>query len=99
MAKQSTLWAILVGGAIAGVFDIIFNISLAAHHGGTPARLLQTIASGLFGKAAFDGGTPMAALGLGLHFAMSLIWGSIFVVAARKIALRNAPSCVVWCSV
>jgi uncharacterized membrane protein YagU involved in acid resistance len=87
MAKQSAVWAIVVGGAVAGLLDIIFAISFAAYQGATPARLLQTIASGLFGKAAFEGGAPMAALGLGLHFAMSLIWAGIFVVAAHRIAL------------
>ena len=79
--------AILVGGSVAGLLDIIFAISFAAYNGATPARLLQTVASGLFGKAAFDGGASMAAFGFALHFAMSVAWADIFYLFARRVPL------------
>ena len=82
---RSALWAVLVGGSIAGTLDILFAISFAAYDGVPPARLLQTVASGLLGKAAFSGGVPTAALGLFLHFAMSYTWTGIFLVAARRL--------------
>ncbi len=87
MTERSALWAILVGGSIAGLLDIIFAISFAAYNGATPARLLQTIASGLFGKSAFTGGAQMAGLGLLLHFAMSLAWAGVFYLLACKVPL------------
>jgi uncharacterized membrane protein YagU involved in acid resistance len=77
--------AILFGGIIGGTFDIIFAISWAAYNGMAPTRLLQVVASGLLGKAAFDGGLPVAALGLLLHFAMALLIAAIFVLISRRV--------------
>jgi uncharacterized membrane protein YagU involved in acid resistance len=87
MVRQSNLWAVLVGGAIAGLLDILFAISFAGYNGVPPVRLLQTVASGLFGNAAFSGGVSMAILGLALHFGMSFIWASIFLVLAKRLPL------------
>jgi uncharacterized membrane protein YagU involved in acid resistance len=70
---------LLAGGAIAGALDIVFAISFAAYNGVGPVRLLQTVASGLLGTAAFSGGVPVAALGLALHFGLSLLWAAIFM--------------------
>jgi uncharacterized membrane protein YagU involved in acid resistance len=50
-------------------------------------RIFQSVASGLLGKSAFDGGTTIAALGLGLHFAMALVIASIYVLASRSISV------------
>ncbi|WP_077033917.1 hypothetical protein [Pelomonas sp. KK5] len=77
------LAAVLLGGSIAGALDIIFAISFAAYNGATPARLLQTVASGLLGTAAFTGGVSAAALGLALHFFMSFLWAGVFLALAR----------------
>jgi hypothetical protein len=82
---RSGLWAVLVGGSIAGTLDILFAISFAGYGGVSPAGLLQTVASGLLGNAAFSGGIPTAALGLVLHFGMSYLWAGIFVGAARRL--------------
>lgn len=86
MTQRSSLWAVLVGGFVAGLLDIIFAISFAGYNGVPPVRLLQTVASGLFGNAAFAGGIPMAALGLALHFAMSFLWAGIFLLVARRVS-------------
>ena len=45
-------------------------------------RLLQIVASGLFGTAAFTGGTSTAVMGLLLHFGMSIVWAAIFLALA-----------------
>jgi len=82
--KRAYLTAILLGGAIAGVGDIAFAICFAAYNGTPPDRLLQIVASGLLGKAAFTGGLAAAALGLALHFAMSFMWATGFVVATMR---------------
>jgi uncharacterized membrane protein YagU involved in acid resistance len=84
--------AILLGGFIAGVGDITFAICFAAYNGMAPERLLQIVASGLLGKAAFDGGVATAALGLAAHFVMSFIWAAVFLVAALRVpALARKP--------
>lgn len=81
----------LLGGLVAGALDITFAISFGAYNGMSPERLLQIVASGLFGKAAFTGGIPMAAAGLAAHFVMSLLWASVFlalVLLRPSLALR-----------
>ena len=83
--RQTGVSAVLVGGSIGGALDITFAISFAAYNGLAPARLLQTVASGLLGEAAFSGGLPIAALGLVLHFGLSYLWAGIFLVAARRL--------------
>ncbi|MEX2181435.1 MAG: hypothetical protein WD771_05295 [Gemmatimonadaceae bacterium] len=56
---------ILVGGFVAGIFDLAAGLLLGVARGGTPVRFLQTIASGFLGRAAYEGGVPAAALGNG----------------------------------
>ena len=63
MKHRSVLWAVLVGGSIAGALDILFAISFAGYNGVPPADLLQTVASGLLGNAAFSGGIPIQLQG------------------------------------
>ena len=92
MKHRSTVCAVLVGGFIAGTLDILFAISFAYYRGIAPVRLLQTVASGVQGTAAFVGGIPAAALGLALHFGMSFGWAAIFTVAAVRFpALLRRP--------
>jgi len=81
----ANLSAVLLGGSIAGALDITFAISFAAYNGATPVRLLQTVASGLLGTAAFAGGTRVAALGLALHFVMSFLWAGVFLLLAKRV--------------
>ncbi|HEX7112702.1 MAG TPA: hypothetical protein VF216_09675 [Mizugakiibacter sp.] len=94
MRRHPALFAILVGGSIAGALDLAFAITFAVLRGGTATRLLQTIASGLLGASAYAGGMPVAALGFVLHFAMTLLIAAIFYVAARCLPalVRHAPA-------
>jgi hypothetical protein len=92
MKHRAVIWAFLVGGTVAGTFDILFAISFASYRGMAPAHLLQTVASGALGNAAFSGGNSTAALGLALHFALSYLWATIFFVAAWRVpALARRP--------
>jgi uncharacterized membrane protein YagU involved in acid resistance len=83
MTKISYPRAVLTGGLIGGTLDILFAISFAAYRGMAPVRLLQTVASGLFGNAAFEGGLAMAAGGLLLHFVLALLWAGVLLTLAR----------------
>ncbi|WP_342115490.1 hypothetical protein [Pseudoduganella sp. OTU4001] len=88
----STTRAILTGGALGGLLDIIFAISFAGYNGLPPERLLQVVASGALGQAAFTGGGAAAAFGLACHFALSLVWMALFFFAARRVpALARKP--------
>lgn len=77
--------AILVGGLVGGTFDIAYaTIFSNLRSGVPPTRILQSVAAGLLGTKAFEGGTATAALGLALHFAMVLIIAAIYVSAVRS---------------
>lgn len=86
--------AILTGGLIAGALDItdafVTNFVVAAQP--SPVRVLQGVASGLLGPAAFDGGLGAAALGLACHFTIALGAAAVYVLASRVLpVLRRHP--------
>jgi len=87
MMQRLGWWAVLVGGLVGGALDILFAISFAAYNGIPAMRLLQSVASGLLGSDAYSGGTPTAALGLTLHFAMAIAFAGAFVLASRRLPL------------
>ncbi|HWX64181.1 hypothetical protein [Bradyrhizobium sp.] len=78
----STPAAILLGGLIAGTLDIG---AAALINGRNPLVILLVIASGLLGKASFQGGLPAALLGLVLQWLMSLVISAIFVLLSNRV--------------
>lgn len=92
MQPWSIKRAILTGGALGGLLDILFAIAFAGYNGLPPERLLQVVASGALGQAAFTGGVAAAAFGLACHFALSFAWMAVFFFAARRLpALAAQP--------
>ncbi|MBA3694502.1 MAG: hypothetical protein H0W77_13890 [Acidobacteria bacterium] len=83
--KSADYRAILFGGLIAGTLDLTSAFIVTALRGGSHARMLQGIASGLLGADSFTGGTATAALGVLLHFTIAFIWTIVFYLASRKI--------------
>ena len=81
---RTALYAGLLAGALDIIAAIVTNLQV-------PARVvLQSVASGLLGPAAYRGGWPTAWLGLASHFAIMLVIAVIFVAAAAAIpALRR----------
>ena len=77
---------ILVAVLIAGTLDILDALIFYGLRGVQPIRILQSIASGLLGRSAFAGGWQSAALGLLIHFAITLFWTVLFVLAATRLA-------------
>jgi uncharacterized membrane protein YagU involved in acid resistance len=75
--------AILLGGFIAGTLDIG---AAALINGRSPLVILLVIASGLLGKASFQGGLPAVMLGLVLQWLMSLIIAAIYILVSNRIA-------------
>ena len=94
MRLHPLAFAVLVGGGIAGALDIAYAISFAAWRGMPPEKLLQLVASGLLGRAAYDGGWPVAWLGLALHFLMSFAAAGVFYAAARRLPVLRAHAVV-----
>jgi len=52
-----------------------------------PRRVFQSVASGVLGRASFDGGTSTALLGVALHFTIALIWTSIYALVVRRLGI------------
>lgn len=78
--------AILEGTAIAGVLDALDGVvALRLAAGRSPVQVLQYIASGLLGPAAFEGGVATAALGALLHFFIASVAAAVYVAAARRV--------------
>ena len=84
--------AILVGGLIVGTLDIADALIFFGLRGVSSLQILQSIASGLLGRAAYDGGWKTAALGLLLHFCIATSVVAVFVLASRRMRwLVRAP--------
>jgi hypothetical protein len=60
--KSRALQAIILGGLIAGTLDLTSAFIVTGLRGGSHARMLQGIASGLLGADSFTGGAATAAL-------------------------------------
>ena len=74
------------GGLIAGTLDITAAcVSSWLRAGVPPMRVLQSVASGILGAAAYSGGIKVAALGLALHFFIATTWTAVFYFASRKL--------------
>lgn len=82
--------AILYGGLVAGVLDATDGVVACGLHGLNPIQVLQYIASGVLGKASFEGGLATAGLGTLLHFVIAFTVAAIYVLASQQIgALKS----------
>ncbi len=77
---------LLLGGLSVGVLDGLDAILFFGARGVPPIAVLQSIASGLLGRAAYRGGASTATLGVLLHFAIASA-----VVLTYYLAARRAP--------
>jgi hypothetical protein len=95
MPSARVLRLVFVGGLIAGAFDITYAVVFFGFRGVPAIRVFQSVASGLLGSKAVDGGWPAAGLGLVLHFLIALILAAIFYLASRSLSIlvRHAVVC------
>ena len=77
---------ILRAGLVSGTLDITDALVYYGFRGARPMAILQSIASGLLGRAAFQGGVGTAMLGMLLHFFIAFTASAVFYFAARKLA-------------
>jgi hypothetical protein len=80
-----TLQAIFAATLVCGVLDAIAAATQAATLNIKPLRVWQTVASGLLGPRAFEAGASTAILGLALHFLISFIIATIYIVASQQL--------------
>jgi len=77
--------AIVVGGLVVGVLDLVY--AMVVYSPAKPILVPQTIASGVLGMKAYNGGAQSAALGVVLHFVIALGAAAVYYLASRKLAL------------
>lgn len=84
---------LFLAGLLAGALDILYAIGVWGLQGIPAQRILQSIASGVLGKASFIGGANTAVLGLALHMLIALAMAAVYFIAARKwLVLVRRPS-------
>jgi len=82
--KSRALRAILFGGLIAGILDISYACIFSyLRRGVRPIAVLQSVASGVLGAKASEGGMKTALLGLFFHFLIALIAASVYYLGSR----------------
>jgi len=91
---QRTTITILLAWLLAGTLDITAAFVYYVGSSATGAeRLLQGIASGVLGAAAFTGGAATAVLGLLLHYLIALIWTVVLPLSnVRQAPIRVGPA-------
>ena len=86
------LWKVIAGATLlVGTLDISDAFIFYGLRGVAPTRILQGIASGVLGRAAFGMGHRSALLGLFFHFFIAFCATSFFLFAARKLPLARHP--------
>ena len=76
---------ILIGGMAVGCLDILKPITFAAARGVPATRVLQSVASGALGRSAYQGGLPVALLGLALHFFIAFCVFTTYYLVSRRV--------------
>lgn len=92
-ARRSAWLHIAAGGLAMGTLDLVFAcLFWGLLRGVAPERILQSIAAGLQGPAAFQGGGASAVLGAACHYgiATSMVL-AYYLASARHRALVLQP--------
>ncbi len=90
---QSKTWKlILLCGVIAGTFDVAFATIFNGLRGLEPIKVWQSVAAGLLGRAAYDGGVGTALLGLLCHYCIMTGAAAVFVLASRKLLIMRTQT-------
>lgn len=79
--KKGIVSAILLTGLLAGTLDALAAIiQYSINTSKNPVRIFYYIASGVFGKSAYDGGTPMVIAGVIFHYLIATSFAAFFYI-------------------
>ena len=83
--SNRTAWrTILLAGCAGASVDLIFAFFFfGATLGITPMRIMQSVASGLYGRASFDGGLTTALVGFVAHYFILIVAAWWYWLASR----------------
>jgi hypothetical protein len=91
-ADSPPLWKVIAGATLlVGALDISDAFIFYGLRGVTPTRILQGIASGALGRAAFGMGVRSTLLGLFFHFFIAFSATTVFLLASRKLPFARHP--------
>ncbi len=79
----------LLAALVVGTLDISEVLIVSWLRGGQPLKIFQAIASGIYGKEAFQGGNRTILIGLLLHFFIAAVVVGVYFLASRKLAVLN----------
>jgi hypothetical protein len=75
---------ILLGAIVVGTADILFATTFWYPRGVAPARIFQSIAAGLYGRASFSGGPRTVIIGVALHYFIAFCIVLAYWLASRR---------------
>src|SRR5215216_533109 len=96
LGRPRALDTILYGGLVVGILDGLFAlIFYGLILGVKPMRIFQSVASGLLGRASYEGGIQSFLLGILLHFVVASCIAAVYYLASLKlpILIRHAVIC------
>ena len=89
---RPALWKVIIGATLmVGTLDISDAFIFYGLRGVTPTRILQGIASGVLGRAAFAMGHRSALLGLFCHYFIAFSATTVFLLASHKLPVARHP--------
>lgn len=83
--SRDALSRLVRAGILTGVIDGLFSSVLSVvFYDSTVARVFQGVASTLLGRAALDGGSRTALVGVLMHFCVAFGWSAVFLLLATS---------------
>jgi hypothetical protein len=90
VSGAAALRTVLLAGCTAAAIDLLFAfVFFGWTLGITPVRVLQSVASGLYGRASFEGGLATAAVGCIAHFFILNVAAWWYWLASRRLRQLN----------
>jgi len=92
--RSPAAWRTVLGaGAAAATLDLVYACTLVYFlRGMSPQRLLQSIASGIYGQESYSGGWATAAVGFAAHYFILIVAAWWFFLASKRLrVLREQP--------
>ena len=86
--RRSPWPSVLTGGFALATLDLLFAFGFwGLLRGVGPVRILQSIAAGVQGRAAFEGGGASAALGLLCHYFIATVMVLVYTLASSRLRI------------
>jgi uncharacterized membrane protein YagU involved in acid resistance len=91
---RRVLLAALIGGIVAGALDILYAFAFYGLRSVPPGRILQSVASGLLGRASYAGGLWTMGLGAVCHFAIAIVMAGTYAVMSLRFPVLREQAVV-----